>query len=159
MKNTWKALIAVLLAWVSFGTAAQVPQYGVSINLEQAKKAIAAGQAEARKNNWPVAIAVVDNSGMLVAYERMDNTQTGSVQVAIDKAVSAAMFRRSTKAFQDVVAGGGAGLRILGLRGASPVEGGLTLMIDGKVVGGIGVSGVNADQDGMVAKAVADVTK
>jgi uncharacterized protein GlcG (DUF336 family) len=159
MKNTWKALIAVLLAWVSFGTAAQVPQYGVSINLEQAKKAIAAGQAEARKNNWPVAIAVVDNSGMLVAYERMDNTQTGSVQVAIDKAVSAAMFRRSTKAFQDVVAGGGAGLRILGLRGASPVEGGLTLMIDGKVVGGIGVSGVNADQDGMVAKAGADVTK
>jgi len=158
MKNTWKALIAVLLAWVSFGTAAQVPQYGVSINLEQAKKAIAAGQAEARKNNWPVAIAVVDNS-MLVAYERMDNTQTGSVQVAIDKAVSAAMFRRSTKAFQDVVAGGGAGLRILGLRGASPVEGGLTLMIDGKVVGGIGVSGVNADQDGMVAKAGADVTK
>jgi uncharacterized protein GlcG (DUF336 family) len=159
MKALCKALVAVLFAWVSFGATAQVLQYGVSINLEQAKKAIAAAQVEARKNNWPVAIAIVDNSGLLVAYERMDNTLTGSVQVAVDKAVSAAMYRRSTKAFQDVVAGGGAGLRILGLRGASPIEGGLPLMMDGKVVGGIGVSGVTADQDGMVAKAGADVTK
>ena len=151
-----KALATVLFAFWSFGAAAQVPQYGTSINLEQAKKAIAAGQAEARKNSWPVAIAIVDNAGMLVAYERMDNTQTASVQVAIDKATSAAMYRRSTKVFQDAVAGGGAGLRALGLRGASPVEGGLTLMMDGKVIGGIGVSGVNADQDGMVAKAGAD---
>lgn len=159
MKTLCNALVAVLLAWASFGTAAQVPQYGLSINLEQAKKAIAAGQVEARKNNWPVAIAIVDNSGLLVAYERMDNTQTASVQVAIDKAVSAAMWRRPTKAFQDVLAGGGAGLRILSLRGVSPVEGGLPLMMDGKIVGGIGVSGVNADQDGMVAKAGADATK
>jgi uncharacterized protein GlcG (DUF336 family) len=159
MKTLWTTLVAVLLAWASFNTAAQVPQYGVNVNLEQAKKAIAAGQVEARKNNWPVAIAIVDNSGLLVAYERMDNTQTGSVQVSIDKAVSAAMFRRPTKAFQDGVAGGGAGLRLLGLRGASPVEGGLTLVVDGKIVGGIGVSGVNSDQDGMVAKAGAEVIK
>lgn len=157
--KTLGTVVAVLFAWASFGVAAQVPQYGVNINLEQAKKAIAAGQVEARKSSWPVAIAIVDNSGLLVAYERLDNTQTGSVQVAIDKAVSAAMYRRPTKAFQDVVAGGGAGLRILGLRGASPVEGGLVLMMDGKIVGGIGVSGVNADQDGMVAKAGADVIK
>jgi uncharacterized protein GlcG (DUF336 family) len=157
--KTLGTVVAVLFAWASFGVAAQVPQYGVNINLEQAKKAIAAGQVEARKNSWPVAIAIVDNSGLLVAYERLDNTQTGSVQVAIDKAVSAAMYRRPTKAFQDVVAGGGAGLRILALRGASPVEGGLVLMMDGKIVGGIGVSGVNADQDGMVAKAGADVIK
>jgi glc operon protein GlcG len=159
MKTLCNALVAVLLAWVSFGTAAQVPQYGVSINLEQAKKAIAAGQVEARKNNWPVAIAIVDNSGLLVAYERMDNTQTASVQVAIDKAVSAAMWRRPTKAFQEALAGGGVGLRVLSLRGASPAEGGLPLIMDGKIVGGIGVSGVNADQDGMVAKAGADMTK
>jgi len=156
MKTLCKAVVAVVFAWASFGVAAQVPQYGTSINLEQAKKVIAAGQVEARKNAWPVAIAIVDNAGMLVAYERMDNTQTASVQVAIDKAVSAATYRRSTKVFQDGVAGGGAGLRILALRGASPVEGGLTLMLDGKVVGGIGVSGVNADQDGVVAKAGAD---
>ena len=90
---------------------AQVPQYGVAINLEHARKAIAAGQAEARKNNWPVAIAIVDNHGFLVAFEKMDNTQTASVQIAIDKASSAAMYRRPTKVFQDLVAGGGAGTR------------------------------------------------
>ena len=159
MNNFCKVSLAVLFAWASFGSIAQVPQYGTSINLEQAKKAIAAGQVEARRNNWPVAIAVVDNAGMLVAYERMDNTQTASVQVAIDKAASAAIYRRATKVFQDGLAGGGVGLRILALRGASPVEGGLTLMMDGKVVGGIGVSGVNSDQDGVVAKAGSDVIK
>jgi uncharacterized protein GlcG (DUF336 family) len=159
MKTLRTALVAMLFGWAGLAANAQVPQYGASINLEQAKKAIAAAQAEARKNSWPVAIAVVDNAGMLVAYERMDNTQTGSVQAAIDKAASSAMYRRSTKAFQDAVAGGGAGLRALNLRGASAVEGGLTLMMDGKVVGGIGVSGVNADQDGMVAKAGSDVIK
>jgi glc operon protein GlcG len=134
---------------------AQVPQYGTEINLEQAKKAIAAGQEEARKNSWPVAIAVVDNHGFLVAFEKMDNTQTASVQVSIDKAISSAMYRRPTKAFQDGVAGGGAGLRALNLRGASVVEGGLPIIVGGRIVGGVGVSGVNADQDGMVAKAAA----
>ena len=135
---------------------AQVPQYGANVNLEQARKAIAAGQVEARKNSWPVAIAVVDNAGQLVAFEKMDNTQTASVEVAQDKAVSAAIYRRSTKVVQDGLAGGGAGLRLLALRGMSPVEGGIPLVIDGKIVGGIGVSGVNSDQDGMVAKAGAD---
>ena len=134
---------------------AQVPQYGTEINLEQARKAIAAGQEEARKNNWPVAIAIVDNHGFLVAFEKMDNTQSASVQVAIDKAASSAMYRRPTKAFQDAVAGGGAGLRALNLRGASTVEGGLPIVMGGKIVGGVGVSGVNADQDGVVAKAAA----
>jgi uncharacterized protein GlcG (DUF336 family) len=152
----WFAVAASGLSLASSVAFAQVPQYGPNVTLDQAKKAIAAGVAEAKKNNWPVAIAVVDTAGMLVAYERLDGTQTGSVQVSQDKAVSAAMFRRPTKAFQDVVAGGGAGLRILTLRGASAVEGGLPLIVDGKVIGGIGVSGVNADQDGMVAKAGAD---
>jgi uncharacterized protein GlcG (DUF336 family) len=133
-----------------------VPVCGANVTLEQARKALAAAQAEARKNNWPVAIAVVDNAGLLVAYERMDNTQTASVQVAQDKAVSAAIYRRSTKVFQDMVAGAGAGTRALNLRGASSVEGGLPLPVDGKIVGGIGVSGVASDQDGVVAKAGAD---
>jgi glc operon protein GlcG len=160
MNSLCMALTAVVLfLGTGFSAMAQVPQYGVSINLDQARKVLAAAQVEARKNSWPVAIAVVDNAGMLVAYERMDNTQTASVQVAIDKAVSAAMYRRSTKVFQDMVAGGGAGTRALGLRGASPVEGGLVLMMDGKVVGGIGVSGVNSDQDGVVAKAGVDAIK
>jgi len=159
MKTLCTALAALLLGWTSFAATAQVPQYGANVNLEQARKVLAAAQAEARKNSWPVAVAIVDNAGMLVAYERMDNTQTASVQVSIDKAVSAAMYRRSTKVFQDLVAGGGAGMRSLNLRGASTVEGGLPLVMDGKIVGGIGVSGVNADQDGVVAKAGADVFK
>jgi uncharacterized protein GlcG (DUF336 family) len=144
------------LAFAASAVQAQVPVYGANVNLEQARKAMAAAQAEARKNNWPVAIAIVDNAGQLVLFERMDNTQTASVEVAQDKAVSAAMYRRSTKVFQDMVAGAGAGTRALNLRGASTVEGGLTLVIDGKIIGGIGVSGVNSDQDGVVAKAGAD---
>jgi glc operon protein GlcG len=159
LKTIQKLMLVATIASTSFAALAQIPQYGTSINLETAKKAIAAAQAEARKNNWPMAIAVVDNAGMLVAYERMDNTQTGSVQVSIDKAVSSAMFRRSTKVFQDAVAGGGVGLRVLGLHGANPVEGGLVLMMDGKVVGGIGASGATADQDGIVAKAGSDAVK
>lgn len=135
---------------------AQVPQYGSNVTLEQARKALTAAAAEARKNSWPVAIAIVDTAGQLVAYERMDNTQTASVLVSQDKAVSAAMYRRPSKAFQDVLAGGGAGLRVLSLRHATSVDGGLPLVIDGKIAGAIGVSGVTAEQDGQVAKAGTD---
>lgn len=146
MKKFCKSLLAAALASVSLAALAQapqvtqtppVPQYGTTVNLEQARKVVAAAMVEARKNSWPV--AVVDNAGMLVAYERMDNTQMASVQVSIDKAASAAMYRRSTKVFQDAVAGGGMGVRVLNLRGASAIEGGLTLMLDGKVIGGVGV--------------------
>lgn len=154
-----RIIVAALLSLASFAGFAQMPQYGASINLEMARKAIAAAQAEARKNNWPVAIAIVDTSGNLVAYEKMDNTQTASIQVAIDKGVSAAIYRRPTKVFEDVLAKGGAGVRVLNLRGASAVEGGLPIVVDGKIIGGIGVSGVNADQDGVVAKAGADSLK
>ena len=138
---------------------AQVPSYGPSVTLDQAKRAIAAGQAEARKNSWPVAIAVFDTSGNLVAFEKMDDTQTASVEVAQDKGRSAVIFRRPTKVFEDLVAGAGAGTRILGLRGASPVEEGVPIMAGGKVIGGIGVSGVTSQQDGVVAKAGADALK
>src|SRR5262245_26332114 len=141
---------------VAAQSRAQVPQYGSEINLERARKAIAAGQVEARKNNWPVAIAIVDNHGFLVAFERMDDTQTASVQVAIDKAASAAMYRRPTKVFQDLVASGGVGVRTLNLRGASALEGGLPIVIGGRIIGGVGVSGVASDQDGVVAKAAVD---
>lgn len=149
-------LATAYLVLAGSSALAQVPVYGANVNLDQARKAIAAGQAEARKNNWPVAIAIVDNAGHLVAFEKMDNTQTASVEVAQDKAVSAAIYRRSTKVVQDGLAGGGAGLRLLALRGMSPVEGGIPIVVDGKIIGGIGVSGVNSDQDGVVAKAGAD---
>jgi uncharacterized protein GlcG (DUF336 family) len=154
-----KILFAIAAGVLSFAVQAQVPQYGQNINLEQAKKALAAGQAEARKNSWPVAIAILDTAGNLVAYEKMDNTQTASIQVAIDKGKSAAIYRRPTKVFEDIVAKGGAGLRVMNLRDASVVEGGLPIVMDGKIIGGIGVSGVNADQDGVVAKAGADALK
>ena len=157
--NLRTIVVGSALALAAGFAQAQVPQYGANITLEQAKKAIAAADAEARKNGWPVAIAVVDTAGQLVAFQRHENTQTASIQVAQDKGVSAAMYRRSTKVFQDLVAGGGVGLRILGLRGASPVEGGLVIAVDGKIIGGIGVSGVNSDQDGVVAKAGADAVK
>jgi uncharacterized protein GlcG (DUF336 family) len=148
-------------AVVLFATVAQaqVPQYGPNITLDQARKAYMAAEAEARKNSWPVAITIVDTAGQLVLFQRLDNTQTASVNVAQDKAVSAAMYRRPTKVMQDAVAGGGAGVRFLNLRGASVVEGGLPIYVDGKIVGAIGVSGVNSDQDGQIAKAGVDSLK
>ncbi len=135
---------------------AQVPQYGSNVSNEQARKAVAGAIAEARKINMPMAVAIVDTAGQLVAFERLDNTQTGSIGVSQDKAVSAAIYRRSTKVFQDAVAGGGVGLRVLTLRGANAVEGGLPLVVDGKIIGAIGVSGGSAEQDGVVAKAGSD---
>lgn len=129
-----------------------MPQYGANVNLEQARKVLAGAIAEARKMNIPMAVAIVDTAGQLVAFDRMDNTQTASVAVAQDKAVSAAMYRRPTKVFQDVLAAGGVGLRVLTLRGANAVEGGLPITVDGKIIGAVGVSGGSSDQDGVVAK-------
>jgi uncharacterized protein GlcG (DUF336 family) len=106
-----------------------------------------------------MAVAVVDPNGTLVYYEKMDNTQLGSANVAVDKARSAALFKRPTKAFQDALASGGAGIRVLGLQGAVPVEGGVPIISDGKIIGAIGLSGANSDQDGQCANAGAAVIK
>ena len=109
--------------------------YGPSIVAEQAKTIAAAAVAEAKKNQWTMAIAIVDTAGDLVYFERMDHTQVGSVDVAIAKARAAARFKRPTKAFQDALAAGGEGWRILSLEGAVAVEGGVPLMSGGKIVG------------------------
>jgi glc operon protein GlcG len=138
--------------------AAQSPYaipIGASIGVDAAKKAAAAASAEARKNNWFMAIAVVDPAGTLVYYEKADNTQIGSARVAIDKARSAALFKRSTKAFQDNIEKGGVGVRVLRLEGAVPLEGGVPLLVDGKLVGAIGVSGDLSEHDGQCANAAA----
>jgi glc operon protein GlcG len=160
------ALVLIVLFCVPalnvFGQAATTPPqtgYGTSINLETAKKAIGASVVEAKKNNWNMALAVVDTAGFLVYFEKMDGTQLGSVQLAIEKAKTATLFRRPTKVFQDGLAAGGEGLRFLGLTGAIPVEGGFPIIIDGKVVGAIGASGGAGDQDSRVAKAGADSMK
>ena len=132
------------------------PQPYGAITLDAAKKVAAPALAEASRNNWAMAVAVVDGAGDLVYFERMDATQSGSVVVAIDKARSAARFKRPTKAFQDMLAAGGEGWRVLGLHGAVPVEGGVPIVIDGKIVGAIGVSGVLSSQDAQVARAGAE---
>jgi uncharacterized protein GlcG (DUF336 family) len=159
MKALKQAGFAAALVFAAGLAQAQMPQYGSNVTLEQARKAVAAAEAESRKNGWPMAIAVVDNSGVLVHFVKMDGTQTGSVGVAQDKAVSAAIYRRPTKVFQDVLGKGGDGLRVLTLRGANAVDGGLPLVIDGKIIGGIGVSGASAEQDGIAAKAGVDAMK
>ena len=127
--------------------------YGPPIKLESARQAAAAALAEARRNNWTMVVAVVDIAGELVYFEKMDDAQNGSVKVAVAKARSAALFKRPTKAFQEALAAGGDGLRVLGLEGAVPVEGGVPLTIDDRIVGAIGLSGGTSEQDGVCAKA------
>ena len=157
------SLATLALAVAAFGQAKLVPPpnapYGISINADAAKKLAAAAVAEARKNNWAMAVAIVDTGGYLVYFERMQDTQLGSVDIAIEKAKSAALFRRPTKSFQDTLAAGGEGLRILRLTGAVPVEGGIPLIVDGKIVGAIGASGGSSDQDGRTAQAGAAALK
>jgi uncharacterized protein GlcG (DUF336 family) len=130
--------------------------YGSAIPLEAAKKVAAAAMAEVVRNNWTMAVAVVDTAGDLVYFERMDATQIGSATVSLDKARSAARFKRPTKAFQEMLATGGDGLRVLGINGAVPVEGGVPIVIDGKIVGAIGLSGGTSSQDGQCALAGAN---
>jgi glc operon protein GlcG len=137
----------------------QPTMYGPSIVAEQAKTIAAAAVAEAKKNQWTMAIAIVDTAGDLVYFERMDHTQVGSVDVAIAKARAAARFKRPTKAFQDALAAGGEGWRILSLDGAVAVEGGLPLMSGGRIVGAIGASGGTSQQDGVSATAGAAALK
>ena len=149
---------AVLL-WAASAFAQMPNPYGPSITLDAARKAAAPALAEAQKNNWRMAVAVVDISGDLVFFEKMDGTQAASVAIAQDKARSSARFKRPTKALQDALAAGGAGWRLLALEGAVPVEGGVPLVADGKIVGAIGVSGGTSEQDGQCAKAGADTVK
>jgi uncharacterized protein GlcG (DUF336 family) len=160
-KSLVKILVVLLVVLGALGTAvAQMPNpYGPAISLDNARKAAAPALAEAAKNNWTVAVAIVGPAGTLIFYEKMDNTQLGSAEVAIDKARTAAMFKRPTKAFQDALAAGGDGLRVLGLKGVTPVEGGIPLVMDGKIVGAIGVSGATSAQDAQCAKAGADTVK
>lgn len=158
--KTFLASIITAFALSAITTSAQQsPPYGEPINLAQAKKVLAGAQAKARKNNWNVVVAIVDSGGHIVLLERMDSTQYGSVEVALGKARSASAFRRPSKVFQDIVGSGGAGLRILTLAGASPLNGGLPLILNGKLVGAIGVSGVTGDQDAIIAQAGVEALK
>jgi glc operon protein GlcG len=160
-KTGARLVVAAMILLCGLAVArAQMPNpLGGPVSLENARKAAAPALAEAEKNHWTVAVAVVDTGGNLIYYEKMDNTQIGSASVAIEKARTAALFKRPTKAFQDTLAAGGDGLRILSLKGVIAVEGGIPLVMDGKIVGAIGVSGATSAQDAQCAKAGADVLK
>jgi glc operon protein GlcG len=135
------------------------PPYGMPISLEQAKKVMAGAEAEANKNKWNVCIAVLDSGGNLVMMHRMDGAQWGSIEVAREKAHSAVAFRRPSKAFEEALGQGGVNLRILRLPGASPLEGGLPIVVDGKLIGAVGVSGVLATQDAQIGRAGIEALK
>ena len=156
---TFLAALAFLMCAATVSGQQMANPYGAPISLEHAKKAAAAAIAEARKNNWTMALAVVDPNGTLVYYEKLDNTQIGSANVAINKARSAALYKRPTKAFEEALAKGGEGLRVLRLEGAIPVEGGVPIVMEGKIVGAIGMSGGTSAQDAQCAQAGADALK
>ena len=150
------ALCAALAVAPAFAQApaappAPPPNYGETITLDQAKKAVDAAEAEAKKNSWQMAIAIVSPSGDLVFFQKLDNTAYVSIQVAQMKAKAAAIYRRPTKVYEDRVASGGAGLGALTLPHVIASEGGVPIIVGGKLIGAIGVSGGTSQQDGIVA--------
>jgi uncharacterized protein GlcG (DUF336 family) len=145
---------ALLITGLSASGASAQLAAKKSLTLAAAKQIAAAAETEAMNNKWNVVIAILDEGANLLYLQRMDETQVGSVDVAIAKAQSAVKFKRPTKAFEDALVGGRQA--ILKLPGAIPVEGGLPLVVDGRIIGAIGVSGVQSNQDGVIAKAGAD---
>ena len=133
--------------------APQLRRYGTPISLATAKVVMEAAEAEAVRNRWPMVIAIVDSTGHLVALHRLDQAQYGSVHVALAKAETALNFRPPTKDFEDSIAAGGVGLRLLAMPTVTPLEGGIPLLRDGDIVGAIGVSGMQSSQDAQVAQA------
>jgi uncharacterized protein GlcG (DUF336 family) len=145
------AQASAIAVFVLFGGLSQAQSYGPDITAEVAKKVAAGTIAECAKNSWRVAVAVVDTHGTLVYFERIDDTQYASMDIAIKKANAAARFRRSTRAFADAIAKGGPAVMTLPGMIASP--GGLPIVSGGKIIGAVGVSGVTGDQDEQCAKA------
>lgn len=168
MNSIYTLGLTLLLSSATLTSAAQAPPpapvpplpYGAPIALADARTCVAAAQAAAVKNAWFMVVTVVDTGGHMVLTERMDNAQFGSLKPARQKAYTAVAFRRSTKVFEDMIAQGGAALRLLKLPDALPIEGGLPIVREGKIVGAVGTSGGSAQQDGVVAQAcVAAVAK
>ena len=155
-------MMAPMLVATSLLAAAPVfaQAYGAPISGEQARKVMAAAEAEAKKNNWAVAISIVDAGGHLVLFQRSDNAQFGSVAVSQQKAHGAIAFKRPTKSFQDNIEKGGVHLRLLNLTGdATVLEGGIPIVVDNKLIGAVGVSGVTSQQDAQIAQAGIDALK
>ena len=153
--------LACALALTAGSALAQAPSaatlpYGPPITLDQAKRAMAAAELEAAKNSWQVAITILDSGGNMIMFHRADNAQLSATTVSEGKARTALEFKRPSKALDDAIAGGGAGMRLLALKNITPIEGGQPIIVDGKIVGAIGVSGALSSQDSQIAKAGAD---
>jgi glc operon protein GlcG len=148
---------AVFISAEARAQAPAPPQVVSPITLDQARKAAAAAEAEAKKNHWNMAITIVEPSGALVYFQKMDGTQYGSINVALDKATSAALYRRPTSAFFAGLKAGN--LFLMQLRGANAVPGGFPLVVGGKLIGGIGCSGATGEQDSQVCMAGVNALK
>src|SRR5690242_10582961 len=133
------------------------PPYGPPLTLEQAKRVMAAAELEATKNSWSVAITILDSGGNMVMFHKGDNTQLSGISTSAGKARTALEFKLPSKALDDAIAAGGAGMRLLALKDITPLQGGLLILVDGKIAGAIGVSGALSAQDDQIAKAGADV--
>lgn len=145
--------LTLLVSGTLAATAQGQPPYGPPITLDTAKKVMAAAETEAQKLNAQVAIAILDAGGQLVMMHKFDNTQYASIDVSTGKARTALNFKRPSKDIQDAVTGGGAGLRLVGIKDVVAIEGGLPIVADGKVIGAIGVSGGLTGQDNQIAGA------
>jgi glc operon protein GlcG len=162
------ATVAAVMAAISSVQAQPAPAappptpavYGPPISLEMAKKAMAAAEAEAVKNNWDMVITILDSGGNLIMTHKMDNAPLGSIAISRGKARTAVEFKRPSKAVEDGIAAGGAGLRLLSVRSSGVfVEGGVPIVVDGKIVGSIGTSGGTSGQDAQVSQAGANAAK
>jgi len=163
LKTTLKMLLCAgglaLLTALPAKAQTPPPPYGPPIGIDNARKVMAAAEAEAVKNNWAVVIVVIDSGGHLVMLHRRDDVQLSSIEISQGKAKTALMFKRPSKVLDDAISGGGPGLRFLALKDIVPLEGGLPLLLDGKIVGAIGVSGVLSSQDAQTARAGVDALK
>ena len=159
LKTLAGACLLALLAALPAGAQTAPPPYGTPIGIESARKVMAAAEAEASKNNWSVVIAIIDSGGHVVMIHRHDNVQLSSIELSQGKAKTALMFKRPSKVLDDAISSGGAGQRFLALKDIVPLEGGIPIVIDGKIVGSIGVSGVLSAQDAQIARAGIDALK
>jgi glc operon protein GlcG len=161
--TTLKTLIGACLVAVLAAAPARAqtppPPYGPPIGIEGARTVMAAAETEASKNNWAVVISIIDSGGNIVMLHRHNDVQLSSIEISQGKAKTALRFKRPSKVLDDAISGGGAGLRFLALKDIVPLEGGLPIMSDGKIVGAIGVSGVLSSQDAQIARAGIDALK
>ena len=159
LKTLVGACIVALLTAMPAKAQTTPPPYGPPIGIDNARKVMAAAESEAAKNNWAVVISIIDSGGNIVMLHRHNDVQLSSIEISQGKAKTALMFKRPSKVLDDAISSGGAGLRFLALKDIVPLEGGLPIVADGKIVGAIGVSGVLSSQDAQIARAGIDGLK